>query len=356
MMRVAHLSRFYHPHLGGTENHIAALTSHLRSADIDSVVIVSDRNSHGAGPIPTERVIRVPVVGPDRLLVPRVVPREALEAIRAADVVHIHDLRFLFELATLTALRSKIPLVLGTHGLIFHTRTARKGKELLWRTYYATWLRRFRQVLCNSSVDLGHCERAGLKNARLVPDAVDLSMLQRAEPHGPGTGALVYFGRLAENKGVERLAPLLDRAPPSWTLDIIGAGEASYVSRLKKRFGTFGHRVRFLGSATDEQLPSLLASHDAVVLPSVYESFGMTLPEALATGVPVVASDIPSYREIARGSPTRLVDFDNPDAAIEAITTVIAQWSADAARARAAQFAWPTRIRDFIDVYHAITA
>jgi glycosyltransferase involved in cell wall biosynthesis len=189
-----------------------------------------------------------------------------------------------------------------------------------------------------------------------MPDAVDISVFQRAKPHGPGTGALVYFGRIAPNKGIDRLAPLLERAPASWTLDIIGAGETSYVNHLKKRFMTFGHRVRFLGSAPDEQLPVLLASHDAVVLPSLYESFGMTLPEALATGVPVVASDIPSYREIASGSPAPVVDFDNLDETIEAIEAVIAEWSADAARVRAAQFAWPNRIQDFIDVYHAVTA
>lgn len=88
------------------------------------------------------------------------------------------------------------------------------------------------------------------------------------------------------------------------------------------------------GHCTDAELATLLAGARALLLPSQAEGFGIPVVEALAAGVPVIASDIPALREVGQGVPDHL-PADDPAA-------WAAQVSAHAARdslARAAQLA-----------------
>jgi len=64
-----------------------------------------------------------------------------------------------------------------------------------------------------------------------------------------------------------------------------------------------GHRVHVLNAVDDEQLSVLYNQALAFVYPSMYEGFGIPLLEAMACGCPVIASDIPSSREIAKDAP-----------------------------------------------------
>jgi glycosyltransferase involved in cell wall biosynthesis len=71
-------------------------------------------------------------------------------------------------------------------------------------------------------------------------------------------------------------------------------------------------RVRFLGSRKD--VPNLLRAADVFAFPSHYEGFPGALVEALATGLPVVASDIPMHREAIRsGDNGLLFPVDSPE-------------------------------------------
>jgi glycosyltransferase involved in cell wall biosynthesis len=90
------------------------------------------------------------------------------------------------------------------------------------------------------------------------------------------------------------------------------------------------------------------------VLPSRAEGFGLTVVEALATGVPVVASRIPSYRTIASDSPVRLVDFDRPAEVVAGIRSALSDWDARRAREVAGRFSWKHRGRDFLVLYESL--
>lgn len=353
-LRVLHVSRFYHPHVGGTENFIAHLAEAVAAHGIRSSVLATNRYATDPGPEPRVPVVRLPAVGSDRLPIPYGGVREALCAIGGADVVHVHDIRFLLELVTTTAALRNVPVVLSSHGFLFHTTSSRRIKEVVWRSYYRLLLGTCSVVLCDSEHDLAACRRAGLTNARLWTIPVRTESYEDVEPESSDGMSLLYFGRIAPNKGIERLAGVLDRVPPTWTLTVAGSGDERYVASLQTLFVRFGSRVSFTGPVTDAALPLLISRHACVVLPSTAEGFGITLVEALASGVPVVASDIPSYREIARGSPAPLVDFERPDAVVECVTSTVREWDRAAARQHAGRFSWRLRARDLAAIYRAI--
>lgn len=136
---------------------------------------------------------------------------------------------------------------------------------------------------------------------------------------------VLNVGRQKYAKGQRTLleaAALL--APRYGDLLVLVAGRAgnltSRLMALHERLG-LGDRVRFLGHRDD--VPDLLAASDVFAFPSLYEGSPGAVMEAMALDVPVVASDIPSVREVTADDSALLVPPDDATALAEAIGTVI---------------------------------
>jgi glycosyltransferase involved in cell wall biosynthesis len=120
---------------------------------------------------------------------------------------------------------------------------------------------------------------------------------------------------------------------------VVAGGTRTYLSGA----GVPSH-ARVLGYVPERLLPGLYAGARAFVLPSRYEGFGLTCLEAMAAGVPVVASDEGALRETCSGA-ALLADPTDEDALAAAIVDSIAEGAArerlrDAGLARAAQQSW----------------
>ena len=81
------------------------------------------------------------------------------------------------------------------------------------------------------------------------------------------------------------------------------------IAMLDRATGLKGH-VRELGRCDDEEMARLIAGARALLMPSFVEGFGLPVIEALQLGTPVIASDLPVFREIAGGIPTLLDPAD----------------------------------------------
>ncbi len=109
-----------------------------------------------------------------------------------------------------------------------------------------------------------------------------------------GGGRLLCVGAVAPHKGhpvlLAALAAVADRP---WTCDLVGAGEAEFVGRLRDQAAESGlaDRVRFRGPLTGAELAGAYANADLLVHPSLGETYGMVITEALARGVPVIGTD-----------------------------------------------------------------
>jgi glycosyltransferase involved in cell wall biosynthesis len=146
---------------------------------------------------------------------------------------------------------------------------------------------------------------------------------ERASPR------LLTVGRLQPQKGQKHLLhalPRLHRRYPRAHLAIAGRGPLlDELTLLAEGLGVRGS-VSFLGTRRD--VPTLLAEADVFAFPSLWEGAAGALVEAVALGVPVVASDVPSLREIADLSgpdgagAVRLVDPKDPDTLAGAIAAL----------------------------------
>ena len=105
---------------------------------------------------------------------------------------------------------------------------------------------------------------------------------------------LLFIGRLDPKKGIESLlaaCSLVDSEPP-WHLAIAGWGSPEYVSQLKERIHALGieNKVELVGEVLSEAKKRLFENSDVALVPSHTENFAIVVAEALAHGVPVIAS------------------------------------------------------------------
>ncbi len=159
-----------------------------------------------------------------------------------------------------------------------------------------------------------------------------------------------YFGRLERYKRVDlmlrALAPLVPRFP---TLEIVIIGRGSQreaLVRLAEQLG-LAARTRFTGFASDELRDELLAASRLCVCPSVKEGWGITVVEANALGVPVVATDAPGLRDAVVHEATGVLVTDGaPELLVPRLSEAIGSLLADEnrlARLAVAAIAWSRR-------------
>ncbi|WP_228255022.1 glycosyltransferase [Ornithinimicrobium avium] len=220
------------------------------------------------------------------------------------DVLDLHEEPF--AVSTLEALvlralrRQRAPYAL------YSAQNIEKRYPVPFRWWERWALRHARAVVaCNERAG-EICVRKGFPGVPdIVPLGVDVERFAPADREPPAAVDPVqvgYVGRLAAHKGV---GVLLDAvaAYPDLRLTVVGAGPQEEQLRERAAYPDLGDRVSFAGAATQEELPALLAGLDVLAVPSLttpgwVEQFGRVVVEAMAAGVPVVASDSGALPEV----------------------------------------------------------
>jgi phosphatidylinositol alpha-mannosyltransferase len=197
---------------------------------------------------------------------------------------------------------------------------------------------------------------------RIVPNGVQLQPPRPAceQPRGERPLRIVFVGQAVERKGLPILLRAFEalRDQVGATLTLVGA-EAEEVAHMMLD----DRGVRALGKVSEERKLAELGAADVVCAPSLHgESFGMVLTEAFAASAPVIASDIPGYRDVVRdGVDGLLIAPGDALALAEALRRLaldepLRQRMARAARERAERFAWPRVAAEVLDSYEEAIA
>ena len=109
---------------------------------------------------------------------------------------------------------------------------------------------------------------------------------------------VAYLGRLAPQKDVGALLEAFARLPAGAQLLLVGDGPDR--PALHRRAQAFGSRVHFAGFVPHAQVPAILRHADLLVLPSLYEDLRSALVEAMAAGLPVVATRVGGNPDLVR--------------------------------------------------------
>ncbi len=113
---------------------------------------------------------------------------------------------------------------------------------------------------------------------------------------------ILFVGRLTYQKGVEYLIRAMPKILEKHNVKLVIAGSGdmrNYLEDLSYQLN-IRHKVIFLGFVSKEMLKKLYKSSDIVVIPSVYEPFGIVALEAMASGTPVVVSSVGGLKEIIK--------------------------------------------------------
>lgn len=154
----------------------------------------------------------------------------------------------------------------------------------------------------------------------------------QAPPSGrpaPPPFRLVTVARLSPRKNVGGLLDALARQTDAeTTLTVVGDGPRR--SELERRARTLGldDRVRFLGKRDRASVRTVLWAAHAFVLPSHHETFGVVLLEAMATGLPVLATASGGPEDLVTPEAGLLVPPGDPEALAEGLSTLRTRWSA----------------------------
>jgi glycosyltransferase involved in cell wall biosynthesis len=139
-------------------------------------------------------------------------------------------------------------------------------------------------------------------NSKVIYNGIDFSRFEeRRAPRHKGI-RIVQVGRLIPEKGHNlSLLALRELLDYSWQFDIIGSGEhEQHLKQLTESLG-ISDRVHFLGGKSQEYLHENLKNYDILLQPSLVEGFGLTVIEAMAAGVAVIASDVDGLEEVTAG-------------------------------------------------------
>lgn len=341
-VRVAIVTESFLPATNGVTTSVLRVLDHLAARGHQAMVVCpGPAPAHYAG-FPVREVTSFTFQG-FRAAVPSPLLARHLDEFRP-DVVHAAAPFALGYQALLLARRRAVPTV-----AIFQTDIARFAlKYGLVGTEWASW-RWVRTVhdqadltLAPSSAALHDLHTNGVARTRTAlwgrgVDAVTYHPRHRATPAGQalreellrgapaGTALVGYVGRLAPEKRVERLAALDGLGV---RLAIVGDGPSR--SALERKL----KNAVFLGKRTGEELARCYAALDVFVHTGIHETFGQTLQEAMASGVPVVAPAAGGPLDVVAPGETGYLYGPEDDADLR---SAVAALSAPDAAARRAQ-------------------
>ena len=358
-MRIALVCPYAWDAPGGVQVHVRQLARRLLGRGHDVTVLAP------AFAAPTEEFVRW-VGRPVRLRFNRSVApispfpssgrmvRAALSAFQP-DVVHVHEP--LVPGPAVAAVRAAAAPVVAT----FHAYADRAALfSMAAPLLRGMWRRLAVRVAVSEAAAEFVTRRFPGEAIRVIPNGVETGLFASAEPADlPAGRRILFVNRLDPRKGfrvlVRAFAHLADEVPDA-VLIVAGDGpERDAVGTLPPDIRA---RVLMLGTVPHNGLPPYHAAAEVFCAPSVgRESFGIVLVEAMAAGLPVVAADIPGYREVVRdGIDGLLVPPSSPERTAEAVHNILddpelAKRLAEAGRARAERFSWDAVVQQVEATY-----
>lgn len=263
----------------------------------------------------------------------------------------------------------KYGLVLTLHDLIYYEHPAPPGflpapVRVLWRLYHkAFWPQRALLNRADTVATISRTTEALIAKYRLTkrPVRIISNAPQPAqEPRDPAAGAdhsLVYMGSFMPYKNVETMVAGMSELP-DFTLHLLSRITAERRAELEIIVPP-GAKVVFHNGVTDDEYAVLLKRATALVSLSRAEGYGLPLVEAMALGTPVIASDIPIFREVG-GDAATYVDPASPADFAAAVQKLRddAHWQQVSRRsvARAREFSWDESAQQLVGVVHDVMA
>lgn len=368
-MRVALITENFLPKLDGVTRTLAMLLHHLRRRGHQATVLGPEGSprEYASAPVFCAPGLPLPIYPELRMLLPPPGFERVLARFRP-DVIHVVDPMLLGAAGIRWASRLGVPVISS-----YHTNLAaycdynhlRLLSTPLWA--YRRFLHNQAALsLCPSPSTAEELRRHGFSHVGVWARGVDAhafspehrSVEWRARTAGdPSRTIVLYVGRLSHEKNLGTLlSAYLQVASNAVHLVLVGDGPA----RAELETAAAGHRVSFTGYLEGHQLAQAYASSDVFAFPSMTETFGQVVLEAMASGLPVVAFDSEGVRDqIRHGGTGLLIPSGRPEAFARALEHLIGNPDTRTtlgARGRAAALerSWEAVMDEMLDHYRSL--
>lgn len=310
-MKIAQVTEYFAPWAGGISEHVRCLSRELRALGHDVRILTSDEHPSGGAPLDPQLEPHTIRLGPGvtfpyngsmaTVTYSWSLPRRLSEVFEREgfDVVHIHNP--MMPILPLVALDRSTSFNIGT----FHAYHVRARMIQMWKRRLDPLMNRLHAAIAVSpAARRAYCKYMD-RSFEIVPNGIDLRSWS-PNGHVPaenGKQSLLFVGQMVPKKGLPTLLDAFEMLLaefPALALRIVGDGP--HAEACRNRLGQRARdRVVFLGEVHGEQLLHEYQSCDVFCAPSVgYESFGITLLEAMAAGKPIVASRIDGYCDVVQ--------------------------------------------------------
>jgi phosphatidyl-myo-inositol alpha-mannosyltransferase len=344
---------------GGVQVHVRQLARRLLERG-HRVMVLAPASHAPADPhvVAVGRPLRVPYNGSVAPICPTPASagrvRRALEKF-GPDVIHAHE-----------------PLVPGTG--MFASRFSGASVVATFHAYAdravlfsmtapalrSVWQRLAVRIAVSEAAAAFVAERFPRDGLRIIPNGAEIEAFTDAHPAPLPEGRRILFvNRLDRRKGfpvMVRAFGILSRRHPDALLVVAGDGKERRALRWLP--APARDRVVMLGSVPHDRLPPYHAACEVFCAPATgRESFGIVLVEAMAAGLPVVASDIPGYREVVRYEVEGLlVPASDPGRLAAAVSRILdrpelGRKLGEAGRIRARRYSWDQVAREVESAY-----
>jgi len=290
------------------------------------------------------------------------------DAVQNCDVIYfanayaLHDLLIYF-----LKRRYQKPVISGQHATLFSDSIF---SNIYSKTIRRTLLKRFDAIHVLNRFDEEVFRSWGLHRIYRIPIGIDV---ERFKPHDFEQNnqkfRVLFVGRLTLQKGVDILCQCirtindyehLQKYLEFW---LVGSGPLQFlVEKVAKSYTN----VKFFERVEDESLPAIYRGCDLFVMPSRRETFGITALEAQASGLPVIASNIPGPSDIVIDGVTgSLVQKEFPEAFVSVIKKYYDLWFCEydkyreirvRARKSALRFAWENVVPQINTMFSSVMA
>jgi phosphatidylinositol alpha-mannosyltransferase len=371
-MKIALISPYDFPYPGGVTEHIIALARGAQQRGHEVHILAACSGWRGefipqTRPV-TRRVLSIPIAGAVARVglsplgyarMKRILQREAF------DVLHLHE-PLTPSITWWALLQSRLLPQAVTVGT-FHAYHERPNWLYFHsRPIFSKLFRQLDSLIAVSEAAYDFACRLFPGDYRIIPNGVDLSRFGRAyrmsedDPNRPPT--ILFVGRLDKRKGFQILLDAYIRLKPDYPclrLQVVGPfgpRECTPYQKIAEAQHVTG--IEFVGYVSPERLPTFYHQADIFCAPSLgYESFGIVLLEAMAAGLPVVASNIAGYRTVlSDGQEGRLIPPGQPECLADTLRQLLnqpqqRQEMGQQGRLKASQYHWEQIVDRVLELY-----
>ncbi len=305
-MKIVQVVPYYPPHMGGIENVAKEISGRLAKKVHQVEVFTSDIGCPKNKQLKSKKNLKIHYLKSLEFAHTSIIPSlyKELMKIPQDSIIHVHIAQaYVPEIVYKIWKRRKIPYIAQIH--IDAEPSSWMGKVLL-KPYKRIFLKRFLRnakivlALTKNYKELIHKKYSIDKNKIvIVPNGVgeEFFVIKKRKNNIPH---LLFVGRVSIQKNPKRLIESVSRCKTNLILDIVGDGDLlEETKKLVKQKNL--KNVIFHGRKVGRELIQFYRDSDAFILTSNEEAFPLTILEAMASGLPIIASDVKGNHDVVKG-------------------------------------------------------